>query len=70
MSPIPVVIGGIILLGLWWLNRQWRRATTAAPLVDEGGDGALEEIVGNLGGCVTLVVALVVLGVVAWVALQ
>lgn len=49
-------------------DRLWRRAMRPGPL-DERSTGDLEELVGNAGGCVSLLLATVVAAVLMWVLL-
>lgn len=68
MDGIWVLIAAALLAAFVATDRLWRRAMRPGPL-DERSTGDLEELVGNAGGCVSLLLAAVVAAVLMWVLL-
>lgn len=61
---IAVVVVALVVAA----DRLWRRVMRPGPL-DERSTGDLEELVGNAGGCVSLLLAVVAAAVALWVLL-
>lgn len=59
------VVVMVVLVAATAADRMWRRTVTAAP--DEASTGDLEELAGNLGGCVLWLAAAAAVAVALWV---